>query len=170
MYPVWTLFRQPGTLIGMPDDDYFLNEALTQAGLCGPDVPIGCVIVKDGEIIVRAHNQREQAQDPVGHAEIIALRKASELLGRWRLNDCIIYCTLEPCPMCAEAILQARVSRIVFGAYDPSYGAVCSAFNLYVKGRPFPLPEVKGGVMQEQCQALVQDFFRRRRSESRSKS
>lgn len=150
----------------MASDEDFISLALSEARLCRQDVPIGCLIVKDGEVIARGRNQREQAQDPVGHAEIVAIRQASSLLGRWRLHDCTLYCTLEPCPMCAEAILQSRIARLVFGAFDPSYGAVTSAFNLYVKGRPFPLPEVKGGVLQPECQALIQEFFRRRRAEN----
>jgi tRNA(adenine34) deaminase len=150
----------------MASDEQFLSLALAEARLCTQDVPIGCIIVKEGEIIARARNQREQAQDPVGHAEIVALKQAAAVLGRWRLHDCTIYCTLEPCPMCAEAILQSRIARVVFGAFDPSYGAITSAFNLYVKGRPFPLPEVTGGVLQPECESLLKDFFRRRRAEN----
>ncbi|HEY9789569.1 MAG TPA: nucleoside deaminase [Candidatus Obscuribacterales bacterium] len=147
-------------------DELMMNLALEEARGCGDDVPIGCIIVKDGQIIARGANQRERRQDPIGHAELIALRQAAEHLGKWRLDGCIIYCTLEPCPMCAEAILQSRVSEVVFGAYDQMYGAMGSAFNLYVKGRPFPLPEVRGGIMQQECRKLVQDFFKRRRAEN----
>lgn len=147
----------------MPDDLHFMELAVAEARDCGDDVPVGCVIVHQGNVIAIGANQRERAQDPCGHAEIVAMRKASEHLGRWRLHECTLYCTLEPCPMCAEAILQARVSRVVFGAFDHVYGALGSAFNLFAPGRPFPLPEVTGGVMEEECRVMIKEFFKRRR-------
>jgi tRNA(adenine34) deaminase len=150
----------------MGDNEQFMNMALDEARNCGDDVPVGCVVVLDGNVIARGRNQREREQDPCGHAEIVALTAAAKHLGKWRLQGCTVYCTLEPCPMCAEAILQARVSKVVFGAYDQLYGAMGSAFNLYVPGRPFPLPEVVGGILEETCRLLVKDFFKRRRAES----
>jgi|SRR5579883_1311142 len=145
-----------------------MEAALKEARNCGIDVPIGCVIVRNGEIIARGRNVRETNNDPLGHAELIALRQAASALGSWRLNGCAVYCTLEPCPMCAEAILQARVSKLIFGAYDNIYGAVGSAFNLYTKDRTFPLPDVLGGIAEEECKQLVQEFFRQRRAEKQN--
>jgi tRNA(adenine34) deaminase len=140
-----------------------MKMALAEARQCGDDVPIGCLIVKDGEILARTQNQRERTNDPCGHAEILALREAAARLGTWRMEGCTLYCTLEPCPMCAEAILQARTSRLVFGAFDLMYGAVGSAFDLYTRNRTFPLPEVLGGVLEEPCRQLVRQFFKQRR-------
>jgi tRNA(adenine34) deaminase len=150
----------------MSDHEQYMRFALEEAQACGDDVPVGCVIVHDGKVLVRSQNQRERTQDPCGHSEILALREAAAKLGRWRLHDCTLYCTLEPCPMCAEAILQARISEVVFGAYDKQYGAMGSAFNLYVHGRPFPLPPVTGGVLEQECSTLIKDFFKRRRAEA----
>ncbi len=137
-----------------------LRAALAEAGKSGIDVPVGAVIIKDGEIIARGHNQRESSADPTAHAEIVALRQAAKVLGTWRLDGTSLYSTLEPCPMCAEAILQARVSRLVFGAYDIHSGAAGSAFNLFCKGRIYPLPEIIGGICEEECQSLLIRFFR----------
>jgi tRNA(adenine34) deaminase len=148
------------------ENESFMRMALAEAQGCGPDVPVGCVLVREGQVLARAGNQRERAQDPCGHAEIVVLRAAASALGTWRLDGSILYCTLEPCPMCAEAIMQARVGKVVFGAFDKMYGAMGSAFDLYVKGRPFPLPAVEGGVMEPECRQLVQDFFKRRRAEN----
>src|SRR6202042_953180 len=99
------------------------------------DVPVGCIIVMNDQIIARGHNQKEELGDPTAHAEILAVRRAAEALGNWRLNRTTIYSTLEPCPMCAEAIIQARVAKLVFGAYDPKSGAAGSMFNLFCQGR-----------------------------------
>lgn len=134
--------------------------ALAQARLSGRDVPVGCVIVKGEIIIGAAHNNREAAKDPTAHAEILALRRAATHLGDWRLTGTTLYTTLEPCPMCAEAILQARVAKVVFGAYDPKSGALGSAFNLFCQGRIYPLPEVVGGIMEDDCRNLLVEFFR----------
>lgn len=124
------------------------------------DVPVGAVVVAAGEVIGKGCNQRERTGDPTAHAEIVALRQAAENRASWRLNGTTLYSTLEPCPMCAEAIIQSRVDRVVFGAYDPASGAAGSAFNLFVSGRIFPLPEVVGGFCEQQCQSLVTGFFR----------
>jgi tRNA(adenine34) deaminase len=137
-----------------------MKAALAEAEKSAADVPVGCVIVKDNVVISAGHNQRELNNDPTAHAEIIAIRQAAEHLHRWRLGDVCLYTTLEPCPMCAEAILQARISRLVFGAYDIKSGAVGSAFNLYCDGRIYPLPEVQGGVLEQPCQKLLIDFFK----------
>jgi tRNA(adenine34) deaminase len=141
-------------------DENWMKAALAEAEKCAADVPVGCVIVRNNVIIAAGHNQRELNQDPTAHAEIIAIRLAAAHLNRWRLDDVCLYTTLEPCPMCAEALLQARVPRLVFGAYDIKSGAVGSAFNLYCEGRIYPLPEVKGGILEQNCQKLLIDFFK----------
>lgn len=144
----------------LANDKALITEALTEARLSGVDVPIGCVIVKDGQVIARGHNERESAQDPTNHAEIIAIRRAAQTLGSWRLTGCCVYTTLEPCPMCAEALIQARVERVVFGAYDPMSGACGTVFNLFQEGRIYPIPELLGGVLENECRQIIVDFFR----------
>lgn len=144
----------------LPPSYFYMDSALKTAGLSEEDVPVGAVIVKDGQIIATGVNERERNLDPTGHAEIVAMRKAAQHLGSWRLTDCEIYVTLEPCPMCAEALIQARIAKIVFGAYDPRSGACGSAFNLFIAGRPYPIPEIVGGIMEDQCKQLLKDFFR----------
>jgi tRNA(adenine34) deaminase len=134
--------------------------ALQEAFQSGEDVPVGCVLVRDEEVLSMAHNQREKSNDPTAHAEILAIREAARRLGDWRLTGTTLYTTLEPCPMCAEAILQARVSRVVFGAYDSKSGALGSVFNLFCDGRIYPLPEVVGGIMEGPCQNVLVEFFR----------
>ncbi len=144
----------------------WMKEALGEARRTldrGPhraDVPVGSLILKDGEVIGRGHNQREETCDPTGHAELIALRAAARKLESWRLTGCILIVTLEPCAMCAEAIIQSRISTLVFGAYDQRAGACGSAFNLFVAGRSYPLPEIIGGIEEEECERLLADFFK----------
>lgn len=146
-------------------DLYWMEQALKEAQLTTDDVPVGCVIVREGKMLARGHNEKEQSQDPTDHAELVAIRKASGALKTWRLAGTTLYTTLEPCPMCAEAIMQTRVSRLVFGAYDINSGAVGSKFNLFLPGRPYPVPEVTGGILQAECQALLINFFRQRRQQ-----
>lgn len=146
----------------LQDDLNWMSAALGQAGKCSIDVPVGSVVVRDGVIVGNGFNRREVDADPAGHAEIIALRQAAQALGSWRLHGCVVYTTLEPCPMCAEAIIQSRVSRLVFGAYDPVSGACGSAFNLFVPGRILPIPEVVGGLREDDCKRLLVDFFRQK--------
>jgi tRNA(adenine34) deaminase len=140
-----------------------MEMALHEAHLCGDDVPVGCVLVRDNILIAKGNNQKEKTQDPTDHAEIVVIRQACSMQKSWRLDGTTLYTTLEPCPICAETIMQSRVSRLVFGAYDPNSGAVGSKFNLFIAGRPYPIPQVTGGIMQEQCQSLLQVFFRQRR-------
>ncbi len=147
-----------------------MGAALDVALQSGEDVPVGCVLVKDGKLLSSAHNLREQTNDPTAHAEIVAIREASKLLDSWRLEGVTIYTTLEPCPMCAEAILQSRIAKVVFGAYDPRSGALGSVFNLFFKGRMYPIPEVIGGIMESQCQTVLKDFFRNKISRSDSRA
>ncbi|MBA3856709.1 MAG: tRNA-specific adenosine deaminase [Cyanobacteria bacterium PR.3.49] len=140
----------------------YMEQALQLARQSEEDVPVGAVIVHDGSVIATGVNERERNLDPAGHAEIVAMRKAAQILKNWRLTGCRLYVTLEPCAMCAEAIIQARVSTIVYGAYDPRSGACGSAYNLFVAGRPYPMPEVIGGIMEAECKELLTEFFRSR--------
>lgn len=145
-------------------------QALELAKSSGEDLPVGCLIVRPGlgskdsfEIVSKACNEKEKLQDPTAHAEIQAIRKACEFLGSWRLEKTFLITTLEPCAMCAEAIIQARVEKVIFGAYDEKSGACGSAFNLFQKGRIYPLPEIIGGVEEEPCSKVLLDFFQHRR-------
>ena len=138
-----------------------LDEA-AQAAEVG-EVPVGAVVVHRGQVIARAHNRREIDRDPTAHAEILALREAVELLGEWRLEGCTLFVTLEPCFMCAGAIVNARVERLVFGATDPKAGAVGSLANVPADTRLNHRPEVVGGVLAEPCGRILRDFFAARR-------
>ncbi len=120
------------------------------------DVPVGALILKNGEIISQAHNRREIDNNPVGHAEILALQEAAKKLGSWRLNDCTLIVSLEPCPMCASAIAQSRIPSIVFGAYDPVEGSCGSQYNLFKTQKT----EIIGGILEEPCAKVLRDFFR----------
>ncbi len=130
------------------------------------EIPIGCVIVHDhsGRIIGSAFNRRHLDKDPTAHAEILALRHAGATLGDWRLGECTLYVTLEPCPMCAGAIVNARVRRLVYGCVDPKAGAVASLFRLCDDARLNHRVEIAGGVLADECAAQLQDFFREQRA------
>ena len=146
------------------DDLYYMNEALAEARLAyeKDEVPVGAVIVRDGEIIARAHNLRETGKNALMHAEMMAVDLACKALGGWRLPRCTLYVTLEPCPMCAGAIVNSRIERVVFGAYDRRAGAFGSILDL----NSYPLnhkPEIVGGVMEEECRTMLQEFFKRKR-------
>ncbi|MBK5231692.1 MAG: nucleoside deaminase [Thermoleophilia bacterium] len=127
------------------------------------DVPIGAVIVRDGEVIAAAGNERELRKDATAHAEVLAIRKASKVLGGWRLPDTTLYVTLEPCAMCAGAIILARIPKVVFGAWDPKAGAGGSILDVLAEPGLNHHPEVKGGVLQSECSALLSEFFASRR-------
>jgi tRNA(adenine34) deaminase len=148
-----------------PRDEYFMRLALREAerALGHDDVPVGAVIVHDGEVIGAACNERELRQDPTAHAEAIALREASQRLGSWRLPDSVLYVTLEPCAMCAGAIVLARVARVVFGALDPKAGAAGSVVDLLDDPRLNHRPEVARGLLADESAALLQGFFAPRR-------
>lgn len=141
---------------------HYMDLARQQAEKSGEDVPVGCVIVLDGHIIGSGHNERESTGDPTAHAEIVAIRQAAKKLGKWRLAGATLYTTLEPCPMCAEAIIQSRLQRVVFGAYDNVSGALGSKFNLFCAGRIYPIPEVLAGVEEEACRKILVDYFARK--------
>jgi tRNA(adenine34) deaminase len=143
-----------------------MEQALAEAQIAYEldEVPIGAVIVKDGIIIGRGHNLREREKDPTLHAEMIAIRQASDVLGGWRLMDCDLYVTIEPCPMCAGAILQARIQRVFFGARDPKAGCAGSLYNLLEDPRFNHRVEVVEGILEDQCSRIMRNYFREKRS------
>lgn len=139
----------------------YMRQALDlarQAAACG-EVPVGCVIVKDGAVVGRGRNRREERQAAWSHAEMEAMAQANRALGTWRLDGCTLYVTLEPCPMCAGAILNARVSRVYFGARDREMGACGGVMNLFMGDFPHP-PALVGGVLEEECARVLREFFR----------
>jgi tRNA(adenine34) deaminase len=143
----------------------FMQIAIDQARIAeeNGDVPIGAVIIHNNQIIGKAYNQREQLQDPTAHAEIIALTQAAAFLKSWRLTDCTIYVTLEPCCMCAGALVLARISRLVYGCDDPKTGAVKSLYNIVQDERLNHIVEVTSGVLTNECSELLQNFFQKKR-------
>jgi tRNA(adenine34) deaminase len=151
-----------------PSDEGFMRLALQEAekSLSHGDVPVGALAVRAGEAISFAHNERELTRDPTAHAEILVLRRAAAVLGEWRLADVTIYCTIEPCPMCAGAMVAARVRRIVYGAPDVLAGAAYSLYNIVQDPRLMHRCELAAGVLREECAELVQEFFRQRREPS----
>jgi tRNA(adenine34) deaminase len=148
-----------------PRDEYFMRLALREAerALEHDDVPVGAVVVHEGEVIGAGRNERELRQDPTAHAEMIAIREAARGLASWRLTDAVLYVTLEPCAMCAGAIVLARVSRIVFAASDPKAGAAGSVLDVLGEPRLNHRPDVAGGLLADEAAALLQDFFGDRR-------
>jgi len=145
-----------------------MQLALQQAGKaeqCG-DVPVGAVVICEGRVIAEACNERELRNDPTAHAELLALRNAAERLGRWRLDDCTLYVTLEPCAMCAGAIINARVGTVVFGAADLKAGAMGSLYNLAADPRLNHEPVVRHGVLAAESSSLLQRFFAERRAKA----
>ena len=127
------------------------------------EIPVGAVLVHNHEVIAVGHNYREVAQDPTAHAEVIVIRKAAEHLQTWRLTDTTLYVTLEPCPMCAGAIVQSRITRLVFGAWDPKAGACGSIFDIPAERRLNHRVQVTGGLLEEESRTLLQEFFRAKR-------
>jgi tRNA(adenine34) deaminase len=148
-----------------PRDEYFMRLALREAERAAEheDVPIGAVVAHGGELIAAGHNERELRQDPTAHAEIIALREAARKLGSWRVLDAVLYVTLEPCAMCAGAIVLARVSRVVFGASDPKAGACGSVLDVLGEPRLNHRPALAGGLLDGECGAMLSEFFASRR-------
>ena len=148
-------------------DIEFMREALVEAELAAAagELPVGCVIVHDGTVLARARNACEARRDATAHAELLAIREASRALGDWRLGDCTLYVTLEPCPMCAGAIVQARVGRLVFGAPNPAQGCAGSLYRI-PEDPAFPhFCPSEGGVLAAECQALLDAFFLARRAQ-----
>jgi tRNA(adenine34) deaminase len=148
-----------------PRDEYFMRLSLREAEQAPTheDVPIGAVVVRDGELLAAAHNERELRQDPTAHAEILALREAARAVGGWRVLDAAIYVTLEPCAMCAGAIVLARVPRLVFGATDPKAGACGSVLDVTGEARLNHRPQVAGDLLAPDCGELLSSFFASRR-------
>ena len=143
-----------------------MQEALAEARLAlnEGELPIGCVIARNGSIIARGHNLREQTNDPTAHAEIVTIRRAAEVLGSWRLENCTLYVTLEPCPMCAGAISQARVKRLVYGAADERYGCAGSVYRIPEDPAFNHFCPCDGGIMEDECASLLHNFFEARRA------
>ena len=145
----------------MQEKEKFMEEAIKEAKKAAKklEVPVGCVIVKNGEIIAKAHNQKETKLDTTRHAEIIAIQKASKKLEAWRLLDCEMYVTLEPCTMCAGAIINARIRKVIIGTEDPKTGACGSVFNLLKDYTFNHKVEVETGILQEDCEGMLKSFF-----------
>jgi tRNA(adenine34) deaminase len=152
-----------------PDDERFMREAIAEARLAEADgdVPVGCVVVHDGRVIGRGHNRRERSQDPTAHAEVIALRAAAEALGSWRLEDANVFVTLEPCVMCAGALVHARVGRVVYACDDPKTGALRSLYRLGEDARLNHRYEVVPGVLHDECAQMLSGFFASVRARAR---
>lgn len=146
-------------------DAHWMNQALLQARIAKikDEVPIGAVVVNNEGIVAAAHNVRESEHDPVGHAELLAIQRAAKALGRWRLSDCTLYVTLEPCTMCAGAIVLARIPRVVFSTRDPKAGAAGSLYNILAEHRLNHQPEVVEGVLESDSSEMLKDFFREKR-------
>lgn len=154
--------------LAMEVHEFFMREAIAQAlsASAMDEVPVGAVVVKNAQVIAAAHNRREVNCDPTAHAEMLAITQAAALVGSWRLDGCVLYVTLEPCPMCAGAILLARIPTVVYGAGDPKSGAVGSLFRLLDDSRLNHRCEIVSGVLAEECGALLSDFFRKKRAKS----
>lgn len=153
------------------NDEYYMGLAIAEARKAEAlgEVPIGAVIVRDGQVVGRGYNLRETAKDPLAHAELIAIKEASETMGGWRLIGATLYVTLEPCPMCAGAIVQARVHSIVYGAMDPKAGCAGSLMNLLQEERFNHQVEMIQGVREEECSELLKNFFRSLRERRKKK-
>lgn len=154
------------------DDAFFMGQALQQAHQAWAlgEVPVGAVLVRDGQIVAVGFNQPIAAHDPTAHAEIMALRAAAQVLGNYRLPGCDLYVTLEPCAMCAGAMMHARLSRVIFGAPDPKTGACGSIIDLFAQEKLNHHTQVVSGVLAQQCSTLLKDFFAERRQMQQNKS
>lgn len=151
-------------------DRFYMKEALKEARRAEElgEVPIGSVLVFEGEIVGRGHNRRESLKNPLAHGEILAIEEASRVLDRWRLEDCTLYVTVEPCPMCAGAIVNARIKRLVIGAMDKKTGACGSVVNLLEEGLFNHDVEVEKGILEEECKTLIKDFFKELREKKKA--
>ena len=151
------------------EQEKFMKQALVQAQKAYDmdEIPVGAVIVKDGEVIAKAYNQKETKNNPIAHAEILAIERASKKLGRWRLDDCDLYVTLEPCPMCAGAIIQARLNNLYIGTMDPKSGACGSVLDL---SKDFPFNHKVNtivGIKKLECEKILKDFFKQLRNKTK---
>lgn len=156
----------------MDKDIHWMKEAIKQAKKAESidEVPIGCVIVKEDKIIARGYNKRETTQQSIAHAEIMAIQKACKKLNTWRLEGCTLYVTLEPCPMCAGAIVQSRIERVVYGAFDPKGGCVGTCTNLFEIQQFNHHPQFTSGVLESECSDLLKKFFKKKRMNKKQKS
>lgn len=156
----------------LTEEEKYMKEAIRQARKAWKlqEVPIGCVIVKDGKIIARGYNRRNTDKNTLAHAELLAIRKASRAVGDWRLEDCTMYITLEPCQMCAGAIVQARIPRVVIGSRNPKAGCAGSILNLLQVPEFNHQVELKDGVLEEECSVMLTDFFRELRNRRKKQS
>jgi tRNA(adenine34) deaminase len=156
-------------IIDLQSDHYFMGEAIRQAlrAYEAEEVPVGAVVVREGRIIARAFNQVEMLRDATAHAEMLAITQAEECVGDWRLNDCTLYVTKEPCPMCAGAVVHARLARVVFGASDVKAGAAGSVLNLLQFPTLNHRSEITSGVRGEECRNLLQTFFAEKRAQKK---
>jgi len=156
------------SIIDLQSDHYFMGEALRQAVRAyeADEVPVGAIVVREGRIIARAYNQVELLKDATAHAEMLALTQAEEAVGDWRLTDCTLYVTKEPCPMCAGAIVHVRLARVVFGAADPKSGAAGSAMNLLQFPTLNHRADITSGVREPECRNLLLTFFSEKRQKS----
>lgn len=154
----------------MTSDESFMKQAVKQAKKAYDklETPIGCVIVHEDKIIARGYNKRNMKKNTLAHAEILAINKASKMLGDWRLEDCTMYVTLEPCPMCAGAIVQARISRVVIGSMNPKAGCAGSVLNLLQQDGLNHQVEITKGVLAEECSGLMTSFFRELRKKEKA--
>jgi tRNA(adenine34) deaminase len=165
----WTLSERVATtyrMIQPPDDERFMREALRQAKKAydADEVPVGAVVVRQGKIIGRAYNQVELLKDATAHAEMLALTQAEAAMGDWRLTNCDLYVTKEPCPMCAGALVHVRIRRVIFGCADPRAGAAGSVLNLLQTSTLNHQCEITAGILQSECAEILQHFFRRKRA------
>lgn len=153
-------------------DEKYMKEAIKQAKKAESidEVPIGAVIVHNDKIIARAHNLRESKQNSIAHAEVIAIQKACKKLGSWRLENCTLYVTLEPCPMCSGAILQSRIKRVVYGAADPKGGCIESCMKMYEINGFNHYPDVTSGILKDECSELLKNFFKKKRETKKLRS
>lgn len=152
------------------EKEYFMREALKEAkkSLVKEEIPIGCVIVKDGEIIGRGHNAREELNQAIMHAEIMAINDANAHVDNWRLLDCTLFVTIEPCVMCSGAIGLARIPHVIYGAKNAKFGGAGSLYDILVDERLNHRVAVETGILEEECAAIMQDFFRQRRQKSKA--
>ena len=155
----------------LQEDESFMKEALTDAVKAAEmgEVPIGAVIVKEGRVIARGFNLRETEQNSTAHAEMLAIQKACAVLESWRLEDCTLYVTLEPCPMCAGAIVQSRLTRVVYGAYDPKAGCAGTLMNLLDEPRFNHQASITSGILEDECAMLLKNFFKNLRDKKKLK-
>ena len=152
------------------NDEYYMRQALKEALKADKidEVPIGCVIVLNGKIIARGYNKREKLENSLAHAEIVAINKACKKINSWRLEDATMYITLEPCAMCSGAIIQSRIKKVIYGAYDYRFGAHKSIINLFDVKFNHQV-DIKGGLLEEECSNLIKDFFKRLRVEKKNR-